>query len=99
MPLTKLAGATGYRSLISRAVVMAKSQVSVLAPVQVRGDGSLEGLEEIAQQDVEAGVAVMAQLLSLLVIFIGESLTLVLVRDAWPDAPLDKTDLRAEEKI
>ena len=69
--------------------------------VQVRADGSLEGFDaarcqEGAAQGGEAGVVVVAQLLGLLVTFIGEPLTLRLVRDAWPDAPVDETDRRAE---
>ncbi len=39
---------------------------------------------------VEAAVAITAHLLGLLVTFIGEPLTLRLVREAWPDASLDE---------
>ena len=68
--------------------------------MQVRADGSLEGFDGAGHdQDAgpggEAGVVVVAQLLGLLVTFIGEPLTLRLVRDAWPDAPVDETDRRA----
>ncbi len=97
VPLARLAGAAGYRSLISRAIAVAKAEFPALDPVQVRMDGSLEGLEEIAQKDVQAGTSVLIQLLSLLVTFIGEPLTRVLVRDAWPDATVEKTDLQVEE--
>ena len=38
----------------------------------------------------EAAVAITAHLLGLLVTFIGEPLTLRLVREAWPDASLDE---------
>jgi hypothetical protein len=92
VPLAKFAGVAGYRSLISRAMAMSKAEAPLLEPVQVRLDGSLEGFDGIAHQDAEAGVVVLVHLLSLLVTFIGKSLTLGLVRDAWPDAPLDETD-------
>lgn len=98
VPLAKLAGIAGYRSLISRAIAAAKAEVPILSPVQVRLDGSLEGFEEIVKTDLEAGVSVLVHLLRLLVIFIGVPLTLILVRSAWPDAPLDQTDLRSEER-
>jgi hypothetical protein len=93
LPLARLAGAAGFRSLLSRAVAMAKAEVPSLAAAQVRADGSLEGLDgpgpdQDAGAGGEAGVVVVAQLLGLLVTFIGEPLTLRLVRDAWPDASL-----------
>ena len=97
VPLVKLAGSAGYRSLISRAIAVAKTEFPALDPVQVRLDGSLDGLDEIAQKDVQAGTVVLIQLLSLLVTFIGEPLTRVLVRDAWPGAALEKTNLQVEE--
>lgn len=46
-------------------------------------DGSFEGLE---QGSDDAVLAVIAQFLGLLVTFVGEPLTLRLVRDAWPEA-------------
>lgn len=92
-PLARLAGVAGFRSLMSRALALAKAEVPSLAAVQVRADGSLEGLDDAgpdrdAGAGGEGGVVVVAQLLGLLVTFIGEPLTLRLVRDAWPDAPV-----------
>jgi hypothetical protein len=40
----------------------------------------------------------VAQLLGLLVTFIGEPLTLRLVRDAWPDAPIPATGAETGEQ-
>jgi hypothetical protein len=100
VPLARLAGVVGFRSLMSRAVAMAKAEVPSLAAVQVRADGSLGGLDGSGHdQDAgaggEAAVVVVAQLLGLLVTFIGEPLTRQLVRDVWPDATADETDGRA----
>ena len=87
MPLAKFVGVAGFCSLQSRALAMAKAEVPSLATVHLRSDGSLEGFDRIEQtQEPEAGVIVMAQLLGLLVTFIGEPLTLRIVRDAWPDS-------------
>lgn len=98
VPLTKFAGVAGYRSLISRALALAKADVASLEPVQVRLDGSLEGFDETGKDpDAEASVVVLVHLLSLLVTFIGEPLTIGLVRAAWPDVPLDGTRLKTEE--
>jgi hypothetical protein len=95
-PLARLTGEAGFRSLLSRALALAKAEDASLNPVRVREDGSLEGLAgDRNGPDAGAGGAVVAQLLGLLVTFIGESLTLRLVRDAWPDAAADETDRRA----
>ena len=97
VPLVKLLGVNGFRSLMSRALVRAKAEVPSLEAVQLRPDGSLEGLGGTGRtQDAGAGAEVLAQLLRMLVIFVNEPMTLHLVRDAWPDAPLDESDLRGE---
>lgn len=98
MPLAKLAGKAGYHSLISRAIAIAKANAPALGPVEVRLDGSLEGFDKIGENDADAGAAVLVHLLDLLVIFIGEPVTLWLVRDVWPDATLEKMMSSAEEQ-
>jgi len=101
--LIRLAGVDGFRSLLSRALTLAKAEVPSLKMVQVRADGSLEGFDEIEQTEeagaaTQAGIVLVAHLLELLVTFIGAPLTLRLVRDKWPDASMDGADLRTEEK-
>ncbi len=94
--LIKLAGVDGFRSLLSRAVTLAKAQTASLNTVQVRADGSLEGLDGI--EAGEAGAVLVAHLLELLVTFIGASLTLSVVRGKWPDASIDGARVRTEER-
>jgi hypothetical protein len=103
-PLSRLAGAAGFRSLLSRALALAKAKDASLNPVQVRADGSLEGFAGVRHDPTagageDGGAVVVAHLLGLLVTFIGEPLTLRLVRDAWADAPADETDRRAEGEL
>jgi hypothetical protein len=86
-PLVTLTGIAGFRSLLARALTLAKAQASALNIVQVEPDGSLTGLGDHEAQVSEAGVMLIAELLGLLVTFIGEHLMLTLVRDAWPDLP------------
>jgi hypothetical protein len=93
---SKFMGVIGFSSLLSRALVLAKADVPLLSGVQVRADGTFEGLNEIEQNSdsaaVEnAGIVLLTQFLGMLVLFIGETLTLRLVRDVWPDASMDKT--------
>jgi hypothetical protein len=102
VPLTKLAGTDGFRSLMTRAMTLAKAEVPWLASVQVRTDGSLEGFDAArgqlgAVQCDEAGAVVVAQLLGLLVTFIGEPVTLRLVRDAWPDVSVTEMNAGSGE--
>ncbi len=87
-PLVTLAGIAGFRSLLARALTLAKTQTTKLEGVQIEPDGSLSGLGDNAVQIEESGATLVAQLLSLLVTFIGEHLMLTLVRDAWPNFPM-----------
>ena len=89
--LIKLTGVVGFRSLLSRALTLAKAEAPSLDMVQVRADGSLEGFAGIEHslatgKEAHAGIVLLAHLLELLVTFIGEPLTLRLIGDKWPDA-------------
>ena len=103
-PLSTLAGAAGYRSLISRALALAKKEAPSPGEVQVKEDGSLEWIRAVKpQQGVDeaskGGAVLVAQLLGLLFTFIGQALTLRLVRDLWPDAPFDDTNSETEKQL
>jgi hypothetical protein len=93
-PLITLAGVAGFRSLLFRALTLARAEAPSLSAVQVAADGSLKGLDELASQtDKEqarhGGALLIAQLIGLLLTFIGEGLTLRLVQDVWPEAAFD----------
>jgi hypothetical protein len=87
IPLTQFAGADGFASLLRRALALASAEVPVLRSATVSADGRLEGFEQLATHGGSLGdeeaVAITAHLLGLLVTFIGEPLTLKLVREAW----------------
>jgi hypothetical protein len=98
--LGAFAGVDGFQSLAFRALTQAKSEASGLWAAQVAEDGSLHGLGESRPQLAELepqlgsgidqasdeGVILIACLLGLLFIFLGEALTLSLLRNAWPGA-------------
>ncbi len=93
-PLTILAGVAGFRSLLSRALTLARAEVPSLSAVQVAADGSLKGLDEAEpqidkKQARDGGAILIAQLIGLLLTFIGEGLTLRLIQDVWPEAAFD----------
>jgi hypothetical protein len=83
-PVIRLAGAAGFRSLFSRALILARAEVPSLSAVQVAPDGSLQGLNELASQtDMdqarEGGVLLITHFLGLLVRVVGEAVTSQLV--------------------
>ena len=93
-PLSRLSGVAGFRSLLSRALALTNDEARWMKAIHVKADGSLEGLEEAKSQLSESEIAegevvLVAQLIGLLITFIGEELTLRLVQDSWPDAPFD----------
>jgi hypothetical protein len=90
-PLCILAGVAGYRSLLSRALTLARPREPWLAEVKCGPDGTLEFPGgDGAWDDVEAasrgGALLVTELLDLLSTLIGDTLTLRLVRNVWPDA-------------
>lgn len=90
--LATLMGNGGYRALLMRALALASAEVAWLRAVRVAADGSLDGPGEPApplrpEEILEGRVALVAQLLALLVAFIGESLMLRLIHEIWPQLP------------
>ena len=101
--LGEFVGVAGFQSLAFRALTQAKSEAPSLWAVRLAADGSLQGLEEFKPQPgefepqlgsgkdqaSEGGAALIARLLGLLLIFLGEALTLRLLRTAWPGEVFD----------
>ena len=86
LALARFAGSDSFASLVRRALALARADEPALRQVSINANGSLEGLEEISGDPI---VAIVAHFLGLLATFIGEPLTLRLVRDAWPEAIMD----------
>ena len=102
-PLTTFAGVAGFRSLLSRALTLAKAEAPSLSAVQIAKDGSLQGLDELkpeidTDQTKERGAILITQLIGLLLTFIGEGLTLRLVQDVWPEAAFNGRVSEKESK-
>ena len=101
--LTALMGNVGFRALLSRALALVNAEIPWLRAVHVKADGSLEGLDGLAAQVnpteiFEGRVVLLAQLLGLLVTFIGEKLTLRLLHEVWPKVPLNDLDFGNGDK-
>ncbi len=108
-PLTRLAGADGFTSLLRRALALASAEAPSLQHVKIGADGRLEGLESPARSGTggetwgagkepraQAAVAITAHMLGLLVTFIGEPITRRLLCEAWPETPPDEWHSRSE---
>jgi len=89
-PLIKLVGETGFASLLSRALSIAKRQAPLLEALHVQPNGSLTGFPQTpvdtTASTLDAGTILVSELLGLLGMFVGESLTLSLVREVCPSA-------------
>jgi hypothetical protein len=97
----RFAGIAGFQSLASRALALARTEAPSLSEVRVSADGALQGLGDIEHQfDIdmvragefpagEGGIILIARLLGLLLTFLGEPITIRLLRNAWPGAPFD----------
>ena len=92
--LANIMGNIGFRTLLARSLVLASTEVSWLRVVRVNADWSLQGLEELeakldADELFEGGVVFLARLLGLMVLLIGEDLTIRLLSDVWPEVSLN----------
>ena len=90
--LTTLMGNGGHRALLMRALALAGAEAPWLRDIQIAVDGTLERPDPaggaVDPDDlIEGGVVLAGRLLGLLVAFIGERLTLQLVREIWPKLP------------
>lgn len=100
-PLSTFAGAAGFRSLLARALVLAKTKTPLLAGVELKSDGTFEFSPEMeaqlaTEEAVKAAAILVEELLGLLFIFIGEALTLRLVHDVWPEAALKNSKVEGK---
>jgi hypothetical protein len=91
--LANLMGSAGFRALLLRALAMTMAQHPWLRAVRVNADGSIEGLDQPGAtvspgEFRNANIALLTRSLSLLAVFVGEAMTIRLMRDVWPDTPL-----------
>ena len=89
-PLCVLAGVAGYRALLARSLALARVRFPWLSEVKIAPDAALDFPSEtaalLAPGEIERGGSLLvAELLGLLSVLIGDTLTLRLVRNAWPD--------------
>jgi hypothetical protein len=100
-PLSRVAGTAGFRSLLSRALTLASAKAPSLSGVRISSAGSLDNLDTLGDhgQTEEANVMLVAQLLALLGLFIGDSLVLRFLSDIWPDLVVSETVASEHRRI
>lgn len=93
--LTRLVSSDGTRGLVSRALHVARAHYPFLdgaragTPPEACFEGLTDRMHDIDVDEAGRGLrAVLGILLDLLVAFMGEDLTLMLLRDVWPDLAL-----------
>lgn len=108
--LSKRIGQEGFRTILARSLALTTAQFPHLSAVGVGADGTLIGLrgaishaqeaqdKEAQGVTIEGAVALVAQLLALLISFIGEDLTLRLLSAVQPEFAWDDVTGRENEK-
>jgi len=91
--LSVLAGVAGFRSVLIRAVALAKVEAPWLSELQISPVGVVilppELEEQLGEAEASRGTALLIRhLTDLLITLIGEGLTLRLLQDVWPKAVL-----------
>jgi hypothetical protein len=94
-PLSILMGPAAFRSLLGRALTLAKRNAGNLEDVKVKDNGLLEGLNEGVNG---AGLVIVASLVALLMTFIGQPITLRLLHDVWPTLANDDSNLKGSDQ-
>jgi hypothetical protein len=100
--LTKFVGGAGFHALLARALALARAEVPWLQRVELKPDGTLEGLREamvrLPDETAENEAAILlAHLVGLLVVFVGDQITLSLVQGVWPGVGAGDVQVAAEE--
>ena len=86
LSLTRLAGADAFSALMRRSLALSRAEIPALKDAKVGPEGCVEGLDLVtADGGIESGTTITANLLWLLVTFMGEPVAMRLVKDVWPD--------------
>lgn len=92
-----LMGNGGVQALFSRSLALAAVEIKWLRELEIRPDGSLQGLNAIEakltpSEIAQGEAALVARLVELLVTFIGPVMTLHLIHTIWPQGNFTESD-------
>ncbi len=90
--IARLAGSISYRALLSRALALAKPKAQTLGALRFESDGRLvfdpeDPAAEFLNPDTVRtdAVVLVTAFVNLLMVLIGEALTLRIIRQVWPE--------------
>jgi hypothetical protein len=91
-------GQGGLRAVVARALFLVGRDFPTFRDVSANADGSYLGLDQACarlsdSEFREARISLLTEVFLLLLQFLGPSVTLAVISDAWPDAPLGGIDL------
>jgi hypothetical protein len=102
--MLQLIGQAGFQALLARAAHLTRKEAAWIESVniQVEPTLTLTGLAECIESEGAAEVMeglelLLANFIGLLCTFIGESLTMLLIRRIWPEVPLDDPGAGSKE--
>ena len=100
--LAALMGRAGVSALFARSLALARAEMPWLEAARVDQAGAFEGLDALAAERppdeyFEGMIILLAQILGLLVAFIGPSLTSRLVGEVWPQILFTERDFGKED--
>ncbi|MGI4830640.1 MAG: hypothetical protein ACRYFU_20960 [Janthinobacterium lividum] len=81
-PLGAIVGREAFRTLVTRALALGKREDEALAALRVKEDGLLEGTGVASSQ---AATTLVAHLIRVPKILVGDAVTQNLLREAWPE--------------
>jgi hypothetical protein len=95
--LSILVGTRGFRTLLVRALALAKGEAPWLDRLEIGANGTVVFPAELEQEMepkevAKGGAALVARLLELLESLVGEAMTRRLVQQAWPKAALSDSE-------
>lgn len=98
-----LMGRGGFRALVARSLSVAGNEVPWLLELHSKEDGTFDGMDQaypkLEYAEFQEGrVVFLTEVLLLLVRLVGPGMTLAVVSDTWPHAPLDDIDLSRKAK-
>ncbi len=79
--IIRFSGSDGFTALLRRAFALARLQDPSLPSLTFKSDGSIESIKGISSK---TGLALTANLLDLMAMFMGQGLTMTLLHDVWP---------------
>ena len=96
--LSRIIGREGFQTLLNRAINLTARRFPSIIALKAKKNGSLGGLLDASQLDLDVVTALVEQIFDLLVTFIGEDLTLRIIIAVWPELEFDVDGAREIER-